>query len=123
MADSHLSRRTFNKIAATGAAVSALSSGSVNAEDKKGRGLRAGAAEVVADIPAEGTFLIGPMQTSQGVHDPLYIRALVLSDGDTKLAIVTNDLLGFDFEYNDRLVDAIHQRTGIPRSHIMINCS
>ncbi len=123
MADSHLSRRTFNKIAATGAAVSALSSGSVNAEDKKGPGLRAGAAEVVADIPAEGTFLIGPMQTSQGVHDPLYIRALVLSDGDTKLAIVTNDLLGFDFEYNDRLVDAIHQRTGIPRSHIMINCS
>jgi neutral ceramidase len=124
MQDSQVSRRTFHKIAATGAAAaSALSSRIANAHEQQAPGLLAGAAEVIADLPAEGTFLIGPMQKSEGVHDPLYIRALVLSDGETKLAIVTNDLLGFDFEYNDQIVDAIHQRTGIPKPQIMINCS
>ena len=75
MQDSQVSRRTFHKIAATGAAAaSALSSRIANAHEQQAPGLLAGAAEVIADLPAEGTFLIGPMQKSEGVHDPHYIR-------------------------------------------------
>jgi hypothetical protein len=118
-----LNRRTFHQVASAGAAAVALQQSQAAASENAQPTWSAGAAETVADIPSEGTFLIGPMQKSDGTHDPLYIRALVLSDGATKLAIVSNDLLGFDFEYSDRIVEAIHQKTGIPKQQIMINCS
>ncbi len=123
METTKLNRRTFAHIAGAGAATVALAKSQAAAQEKSKPVWSAGAAETAAEIPAEGTFLIGPMQKSDGQNDPLYIRALVLTDGETKLAIVSNDLLGFDFEYNDRLVDAIHQKTGIPKQQIMINCS
>jgi len=122
-----VSRRQFNKgAAATTAAAVAFTNSLAKADSDEAASdapLMAGAAEVAADIPAEGTFIIGPMAKSEGQSDPLFIRALVLSDGDTKLAVVTSDLLGFDFAYNDVLVDAIHEKTGIPKPQIMINSS
>jgi hypothetical protein len=83
----------------------------------------AGASETVVSPPARGTFLIGPMKPSAGLHDDLYARALVLACGDTKAALVTVDYLGFDLEFNDELVFRIHRATGIPCAHILINCS
>jgi len=59
--------------------------------------LLAGAA--TADITPEPGGLMdgygGRMQGSQGVHDPLFARAVVLEDGDTVCAIVVCDLLGY----------------------------
>lgn len=83
----------------------------------------AGAAETVVSPSAKGTFLIGPMKRSTGLHDDLFARALVLSDGDRQAAIVTIDYLGFDLAYNDLLLASIAQATGIPETHILINCS
>jgi hypothetical protein len=83
----------------------------------------AGAAETIVTPPAEGTFLVGPMKPSTGVHDDLWARALVLSDGRTRAALITMDWLGFDFAYQDLLVAAIAEATGIPAPHILINCS
>ena len=123
MEKTKLNRRTFHQVASAGAAAVALQQSQAAASENAKPIWSAGAAETAADIPAEGTFLIGPMQKSDGQNDPLYIRALVLTDGTTKLAIVSNDLLGFDFEYNDRIVEAIHQKTGIPKQQIMVNCS
>ncbi|MDE0940737.1 MAG: hypothetical protein OSA43_12345, partial [Pirellulales bacterium] len=118
-----LNRRTFAQVAGAGAAAITLAKSQAAEIESTKPVWSAGAAETVADIPAEGTFLIGPMQKSDGQNDPLYIRALVLTDGETKLAIVSNDMLGFDFEYNDRIVEAIHQKTGIAKQQIMIICS
>ena len=123
MEKTKLNRRVFAQVAGAGAATIALAKSQAAEQEKSKPVWSAGAAETMADIPAEGTFLIGPMQKSDGQNDPLYIRALVLSDGETKLAIVSNDMLGFDFEFNDRLVDAITEKTGIPKQQIMINCS
>jgi neutral ceramidase len=50
--------------------------------------------------PAVGTPLAGYGayygQPSQGVHDPLYVRALALSQGDTTVVFVACDLIGID---------------------------
>jgi hypothetical protein len=86
-------------------------------------GLLAGAAEVAVTPAAEGTFLVGPMKPSTGVHDDLYARALVLADGAKQAAIVTLDYLGFDFAYNHVLEAAVAEATGIPAGQILINCS
>ena len=82
-----------------------------------------GAAETIITPDAEGTFLIGPMQPSTGINDALWARALVLSDGINQIAILTLDCLGFDFAYNDILIQAASESSNIPAENIMINCS
>ena len=83
----------------------------------------AGAAEAIITPTPVGTFLIGPLKESTGVHDDLFARALVISDGTTRVAIVTLDFLGLDFSFHDRIVAAIEKQTGIARGNIMVNCS
>lgn len=85
--------------------------------------LLAGVAEGVITPPAVGTFLIGPMALSTGVHDDLWARVLVLDDGATRVALVTMDYLGLDFAFNDVLVKAVSDAGGIPPRQIMLNCS
>jgi neutral ceramidase len=92
-------------------------------ERKSDSPLMAGAAETTVTPPAEGTFLIGPMKPSTGVHDDLWARALVLAEGDKRVAILTLDYLGLDCAYNDVLLAGVSKATGIPAEHIMINCA
>lgn len=77
----------------------------------------------IAVTPPVGTAMEGysaRQGVSQGVHDDLYARALVLDDGLTRAALVSCDLIGVD----RRLVAAVRQQaseaTGIPADHIMI---
>ena len=75
--------------------------------------LIAGAAETV----------ITSIKDRPEVYAELYARALVLADGEKQFAIVTADYGQFPLEYNSVLLDAIHQATGIPPAHVVINCS
>ena len=75
--------------------------------------LMAGAAETV----------ITSIKDKPEVYAELYARALVLTDGETQLAIVTADFGQFPLWYNKVLLDAIERATGIPPEHVVINCS
>jgi len=118
-----VNRREFCVQALAGA--SAVCAGNLYGEDasEKQRRFRAGAAETIVTPKAEGTFLIGPMKPSTGVHDDLFARILLLDDGAKQAAIVTLDYLGFDVAYNDLLLAAVAEATEIPAGHVMINCS
>jgi hypothetical protein len=65
--------------------------------------------------------LLGTIQRSNGAHDDLYARALVLNDGRQAVAIVFLDLIGLDFTLADEICDAVRKRTGI--SMTLLNCS
>jgi neutral ceramidase len=87
--------------------------------------LRAGFARVVITPPV-GTPMEGysaRQGVSQGVHDDLYARALVIDDGATRAAIVGCDLLGVD----RRLVAAARAKAAdagaAPANHIMIGAT
>jgi neutral ceramidase len=80
----------------------------------------AGAAEVVINPPT-GAPLLGTIQRSDGVHDDLFARALVLSSGTERVAFVSYDLIGMDFGFADEIREAIRRRTGI--SVALLNCS
>ncbi|MFH1921201.1 MAG: hypothetical protein ABIP48_15135 [Planctomycetota bacterium] len=123
MINTKLTRRQF--AAGTLAGMTALSAGArlEGGAGKPESTLLAGAAETVVTPAAEGTFLIGPMKPSTGVHDDLWARALVLAEGEKRVAILTLDYLGFDFTYSDVLLASVSQASGIPPGHIMINCS
>ncbi|MBD3374803.1 hypothetical protein GF406_07210 [candidate division KSB1 bacterium] len=81
-------------------------------------------ADKVVITPPLGTEMVEPRGTlATGVHDELYARAMVLSDGRTKVAIVTLDLIGLDFKLVDRIQKAVFSKTGIPATHLMLSCS
>ena len=116
-----MNRRQFQAATVSGAGAMIAAAPIVFAADT--RPLVAGAAETAVTPAAEGTFLIGPMKPSTGVNDDLYARALVLSDGTKRIAIVTLDYLGFDFGYTNLLLNAASKASGISTDHIMLNCS
>ena len=59
MEKTKLNRRVFAQVA--GAATIAIAKSQAAEQEKSKPVWSAGAAETMADIPAEGTFLIGPM--------------------------------------------------------------
>ncbi len=82
--------------------------------------LLAGAAEV--DItPPVGTALAGDLKPrrSEGVQDPLTIKAVVLSCGGVKLAYALLDLIALERKEGDAAVSLAARRTGIPEQNIV----
>jgi len=72
-------------------------------------------------------LMITPSKDRAKVHDDTYVRALVLDDDATRLAIVTADLGGLSgyqsFDIVDRIQAAIEKATGIPKANQILNCS
>jgi neutral ceramidase len=83
--------------------------------------LCAGAAK--ADVtPQDLTGLTNLWRTPfEGVHDRIYLRALVVDNGTDSAAIVASDLL----EYGDTtdIRERLEKETGIPANHIIITAS
>ncbi len=84
--------------------------------------LRAGAAQV--DItPKNSQFLFGyphVKRYSTGVHDPLYSCALYLSDGQTQVLFIANDIIFVGKDVVCRARKRIEKLLGIPTGNIMI---
>ena len=76
--------------------------------------------------PPVGIMQIGYFARDHGceyVHDDLYATALVLDNGQTRVAWVTCDLLFLHAESVARIRQEVAQRTDILAEHIMLSCS
>ncbi len=85
---------------------------------------RAGAA--AANItPWMGISINGNMTDHKGtnVHDQLHARAIVLDDGQTRLAIVVADSCMIYREIFDAAKKLIHERTGMPTENILMSAT
>ncbi|MBM3749489.1 MAG: hypothetical protein FJW34_27335, partial [Acidobacteria bacterium] len=86
--------------------------------------LRAGAARL--DItPAQDAALqmsgyAGRTEGHKGIHDNLYVRALVLDDGAAQVAMVTCDLIGFPHALWEKTVGRVSRETGIAVTHVLL---
>lgn len=83
--------------------------------------LHAGAARL--DItPPIGTSLAGSLtgRASLGVLDPLHTRALVLDNGDTRVALVTLDVIALGRADVDPARRAISEACGLPPENVLI---
>ena len=74
--------------------------------------------------PTEPVVLAGSPSRlkSTSVSSRLYARALVLSDGKQKIAIVTLDTLKYPVEHSERARQQIEKTSGIPAANVII-CS
>jgi hypothetical protein len=55
-----------------------------------------------------------------GADLPLYATALALSDGHQKALIIDVDVIGFNAEWNGKVLDAVAGLTSVPRDHIRV---
>jgi hypothetical protein len=89
--------------------------------------LRAGAARI--DItPPENTPLPMAGYSSRvdghkGVHDRLYVRAIVVDDGSTQAALVGTDAIFLDHAAWEALAPRIEKETGIPKEQILLSAT
>ncbi len=87
--------------------------------------LRAGVAR--ANItPPVGAWLDGydaRHEPSQDVHDDLYAQALVVDDGQTRIALVTADVISLDAGFVAAVREHIRAATGIPPECVLIAVS
>lgn len=60
---------------------------------------------------------------SKHIHDELHARCIVFDDGQTKLALVTCDLLGIHRHLSDQARELITEATGIPRENVLISAT
>jgi neutral ceramidase len=96
---------------------------SVSPAAQKGS-LRAGAARI--DItPAEDARLpmsgyAGRSEGHKGIHDHLYVRAIVVHDGTAQGAIVTCDLSTVSTRFWEKMSQRISREAGIPRENILL---
>ncbi len=87
--------------------------------------LKASAGEI--DIaPSTGTWMTGygnRITPSRGVHDPIMARAVLLDEGETKLAIISCDLIGLDPSTAASIRRRIAENTSIPKGNVLICCT
>lgn len=57
---------------------------------------------------------------AESVHDDLHARALVLDNGQTRVALISVEILGLDRSFADRVWSDIEHRTGIPAENVVI---
>jgi len=84
--------------------------------------MKAGVAAVDITPPvgiAMGGFAVRK-EGARGVHDPLYAKALVLEEGEEKLALVTCDLLGLNRSTVARIRKLVGEATGMPGERVAI---
>lgn len=86
--------------------------------------LEIGKAELVITPPL-GVSLAGYYydRRANGIIDDLYARAVVLSDGVTRVAIVVCDLIGIGKQLAQRIHSSIGERSGIPAGQVMVCCT
>ena len=86
--------------------------------------LKAGVAEceITCPIGLELAAELAP-RVSRGVRTPLMARALVLSDSQEMLAVVTLDLFGLQPEAAEKLAAGIAGRCGLKPGGVMVLCS
>ncbi|MAF12282.1 hypothetical protein CMK11_17690 [Candidatus Poribacteria bacterium] len=86
--------------------------------------LRAGVAsrDITPPVGVDLTGYGGRPTGCTSIHDPLYARALALTDGDATVVLVSMDVLGISFELRDRLRERA-MASGLPPAALVLNAS
>src|SRR2546426_5341995 len=86
--------------------------------------LRAGAARIEITPATHARLHISgydePGQIEEGVHDPLYVRALVVDDGRERAAIVTCEILYITNEMWEATSRRVSEQVGIRPQNLML---
>jgi hypothetical protein len=57
----------------------------------------------------------------EGIHDSIYARAIVFSDGEHKAAIISAEIIGFSNSFCEETSSLIEQKVGIKQENILLS--
>lgn len=77
-------------------------------------------AKLTPEQPGQWIAGYGDNRPAEGSHDDIWTRAMAVSDGETTIVIVANDLIGL-FYPDTREIAA--QAQGVPPDHVVITCT
>ena len=83
----------------------------------------AATADITPSRPVQMDGYGGRTKPSEGVHDPLFARALVLDDENTACAIVGCDLLGIHPQVTAEVRNRVSKATGIAAEAILVSAT
>jgi neutral ceramidase len=78
---------------------------------------------ITPDRPIRLAGFAARNKISQGIYHELYAKALVLQEGDARVAIVTSDIIGLDRERCDEVKAAIGASTGLGPEQVLLSYS
>ena len=78
-------------------------------------------ADITPSRPCHLSGYAARIQPSLGVHDPVHVRAVALSDGTRTAAVVSCDLLGFEVGFSDTLRERVTAET--PADYCLLACT
>ena len=76
---------------------------------------------ITPKIPIPIAWNAGKNLVYEGIHDEVFVRALVFSDGTSKTVLITADATEFSSSFDDEVFNKIEKETGIPKDNIMIS--
>jgi hypothetical protein len=87
-------------------------------------GFQAGAARIDITPPmSQGVRMsgyAGRTDPADGIHDKLYVRAIVLDDGNARAALVMGDVTSISSEFWEYMAARIQKETGIRQDHLLL---
>jgi hypothetical protein len=75
----------------------------------------------VPEFPDNIRGFVGRKQPAQGAHDPLWVKAVVLDNGEQRVGIISIDTLIVTHEFTRRVRQAVSACCGIPPNNLLIN--
>jgi len=75
---------------------------------------------ITPDTPIPMSGYRSRTEPFEGVHDSIYSRAIVFSDGTNKAAIISSEIIGFSDGFWEETTNLIEQETGVPKENILL---
>ncbi len=87
--------------------------------------LSAGVAKVniTPEKPIPIGWHAGQNQVFEGIHDEVFVRTIVFSNGSSKAALISVDGTEFSNAFNDEVFKKIKEKTGIPEENILLSAT
>lgn len=78
---------------------------------------------ITATGPQDHVGYVGRVGACDGVHDPIYARAVAIDGGNAVVVVVGLDLCVVSLEFTRRVREAAHERWGLPPESIVLAAS
>ncbi|MBO4345116.1 MAG: hypothetical protein J5833_05140 [Victivallales bacterium] len=75
--------------------------------------------------PALGCHIVGYFndRIADNIHDPLFVKAISISDGEREIGLITLDLTDISRDTAAKAKDEIFRRTGVSAEKVLISCT
>ncbi len=78
---------------------------------------------ITPGVPIPMSGYSGRKDNFKGVHDDLFARVIVFSDGEHKAAIIASDIIGYSHSLSEEIRRRIEQEAGISQEYILLTAT